>query len=74
MSTMKILTRVMTEEVEGGYRLTIETDDGQLLRVFATENQLSDLADDLDDVLGGDDADPKDLTEEEEHVSEEQPS
>lgn len=71
MASMKILTRVLTDEVDGGYRITMETDDGQILHIFATENQISDLADELDEMLDEDDSD---LTDEEEHVGEEQPS
>ena len=39
LSEMKILARVLTDEVPGGYRITMETDDGQTIQVFATENK-----------------------------------
>ncbi|GJE35903.1 hypothetical protein GCM10007888_37620 [Methylobacterium oxalidis] len=35
---MKILASISSEEVLGGYQLTVETDDGQVTRLFATEN------------------------------------
>ncbi|GJE46738.1 hypothetical protein F6X53_30560 [Methylobacterium soli] len=71
MAAMKVLTRILTDEVPGGFRITMETDDGQMIQVFATENQVSDLADELDELLDDDEAE---LTEEQEHVGEEQPS
>ncbi|GJD93973.1 hypothetical protein [Methylobacterium iners] len=72
MAPMKILARVLTDDVEGGYQITLETDDGQVVRVFATENQLSDLADDIDELLSDEDEDKTAKGAEE--TTEEQPS
>ncbi|AWN40576.1 hypothetical protein [Methylobacterium durans] len=69
MSAMKILASVSTEEVPGGYQLTMETDDRQVIRLFATENQVSDLADELDELL---DDDEVEFTPEQKHAGEEQ--
>ena len=71
MTAMKILARVLTDEVPGGFQITMETDDGQIIRVFATENQVSALADEILELL---DDDEVELTDEQEHVGEEQPS
>ena len=60
MAPVKKLARALTDEVEGGYRITLEMDDGQIFRVFATEDQLSDLADEFDELLGDDDAEEGD--------------
>ncbi|WP_019905941.1 hypothetical protein [Methylobacterium sp. 77] len=74
MTSIKKLARVLTDETEGGYRLTFESVDGEIVQFLATEDQVNDLIDELDELIG-DDADEKpELTEEEEHVSEEQPS
>ncbi|KQP33768.1 hypothetical protein ASF49_07825 [Methylobacterium sp. Leaf104] len=74
MTPTKKLARVLTDEAEGGYRLTFEASDGEIFRIVATEDQVNDLIDELDELIG-DDADEKpDLTDEEEHVGEEQPS
>ncbi|MCC0805875.1 hypothetical protein FPV16_06490 [Methylobacterium sp. W2] len=74
MTPTKKLARVLTDETDGGYRLTIETVDGEIFRILASEDQVNDLIDELDELIG-DDADEKPaLTEEEEHVGEEQPS
>ena len=74
MTPTKKLARVLTDETEGGYRLTIETADGEIFRVLATEDQVNDLIDELDELVGDDADETPPLTEEEEHVGEEQPS
>jgi hypothetical protein len=74
MASTKTLARVLTDETEGGYRLTFESTDGQIFRIFATEDQVNDLIDELDELVGDDADERPELTEEEEHVSEEQPS
>ena len=71
MTAMKILARVLADEVPGGFQITMETDDGEVVRVFATENQVSALADELNELLHDEEGE---LTEEQEHVGEEQPS
>lgn len=72
MAPTKKLARVLADEVKEGYRLTFEATDGEIFRILATEDQLGDLADEIDELLSEDDSD--DLTEEQEHVGEEQPS
>ena len=74
MASTKTLARVLTDETEGGYRLTFESTDGQIFRIFATEDQVNDLIDELDELVGDDADERPELTEEEEHVSEEQSS
>lgn len=41
---VKKLVRVLTAEVGYGYRLLIETDDGTVLKVSATRDQVENLA------------------------------
>ncbi|ACL59758.1 hypothetical protein [Methylobacterium nodulans] len=41
---VKKLVRVLTVEVGYGYRLLIETDDGTVLKVSATRDQVENLA------------------------------
>ncbi len=68
MSSLKILAGTRTIEVPGGYELTLEADDGQIFSVFATENQINDLAEDLLDFL---DEDEVEFTPEQEVASQE---
>ncbi|GEP07027.1 hypothetical protein [Methylobacterium oxalidis] len=44
MSDPKKLVRVVITDVPGGYELTIEADDGHVLRVIATADQVEALA------------------------------
>jgi hypothetical protein len=44
MSEPKNLVRVLTVEVPGGYELEIEADDGRVLRLIATAEQIEALA------------------------------
>ncbi|KQO50410.1 MULTISPECIES: hypothetical protein [unclassified Methylobacterium] len=74
MTLTKKLARVLTDETAGGYRLTIETVDGEIFRILATEDQVNDLIDELDELVGDDADDIPALSEEEERVGEEQPS
>ena len=60
MAPAKKLARALTDEVEGGFHITLETDDGEIIRVFATEAQLADLADEFDELLDTDDAEEGD--------------
>lgn len=55
MTRAKKLVRTLIDDVEGGFQITLETDDGQIVRVEASEAQLSDLADEIDAALGDDD-------------------
>lgn len=76
MAPTKKLARVLADEIKEGYRLTFEAMDGEVFRIIATEDQLNDLADEIDELLGDDV--PEELTEEQEQeqerVGEEQPS
>ncbi|MBX9930905.1 MAG: hypothetical protein K2Y56_05120 [Methylobacterium sp.] len=74
MTLTKKLARVLTDKTEGSYRLTFESVDGEIYRILATENQVNDLIDELDELVGDDADKGPELTEEEEHVGEEQPS
>ena len=56
MVPAKKLARALTDEVEGGFHITLETDDGEVIRVFATEDQLTDLADEFGELLDAEDA------------------
>ena len=60
MALAKKLARALTDEVEGGFQITLEMDDGQIVRVFATEEQLADFADDFDELVDTDDAEEGD--------------
>ncbi|GEP07813.1 hypothetical protein [Methylobacterium oxalidis] len=62
MASIKKLTRVLTDEVHGEFRITLEAEGGETFRVAATEQQIADLIDELDDLLG-DDADEDEVTE-----------
>ncbi|MDR7040615.1 acetolactate synthase regulatory subunit [Methylobacterium sp. BE186] len=44
MSDPKKLVRVLITDVSGGYELTVEADDGHVLRVVATARQVEALA------------------------------
>ncbi|WP_336491207.1 hypothetical protein [Methylobacterium nigriterrae] len=44
MSEPKKLIRVLTTEILGGFEVTIEADDGCVLRLIATPNQIEALA------------------------------
>lgn len=54
MIATKKLTRVLTDETEGGYRLTFECVDGEIFRILASEDQVNDLIDELDELIGDD--------------------
>ncbi|MER2265576.1 hypothetical protein [Methylobacterium oxalidis] len=62
MSPIKKLARVLTDEVQGEFRITLEAEGGETFQVAATEQQIADLIDELDDLLG-DDADEDEVTE-----------
>ncbi|GJD71516.1 hypothetical protein [Methylobacterium gnaphalii] len=73
MTPTKKLARVLTNEVEGGFHLTLEAQDGEIFRIFLTEDQMGDLADEIDEVLSDDDN--ENLTAKaDEPTTEEQPS
>lgn len=70
----KELARALAERVGERFQLTFETIDGETFRVMASEDQANAFIDEIDDLVGDADADEPELTEEEQHVSEEQPS
>ena len=61
MTPIKNLSRVITDEVRGEFHLTLEAEDGQTFRVRATEEQITGLIQELEELLGDDEED--DLTE-----------
>ncbi|GEP12826.1 hypothetical protein [Methylobacterium gnaphalii] len=73
MTRAKKLVRTLIDDVEGGFQITLETDDGQIMRVQATEEQLEDLADEIEGALSDDDEDDA-TANAEEVTTEEQPS
>ncbi|AWN44382.1 hypothetical protein [Methylobacterium durans] len=62
MAPIKRLARVLTDEVHGEFHITLEAEGGETFQVAATEQQIADLIDELDDLLG-DDADEDEVTE-----------
>ena len=61
MNPIKNLSRILTDEVHGEFHLTLEAEDGQTFRVRATEKQITDLIQELEELLGDDEED--ELTE-----------
>ena len=62
MNPIKKLSRIFTDEVHGEFHLTLEAEDGATFRVCATEKQISDLIQELEELLDND-AEEDDLTE-----------
>ncbi|MCE4223405.1 hypothetical protein HCU64_06545 [Methylobacterium sp. C25] len=73
MIPIKKLARVLTDQVEGGFHLTLEAEGGEIFRVFLTEGQMGDLADEIDEVLSEDDVEDN-TAQADEPTTEEQPS
>jgi hypothetical protein len=73
MAGMKKVERILTDEVKGGFRMTFECEQGEIFQFLTTEAQVNDLIEELDELLGSDDADEAG-DDEKEHVGEEQPS
>ena len=73
MAGMKKVERILTDEVNGGFRMTFECEQGEIFQFLTTEAQVNDLIEELDELLGSDDADEADDGEKE-HIGEEQPS
>ena len=61
MNPIKKLSRIFTDEVHGEFHLTLESEDGATFRVCATEKQISDLMQELEELLSN--AEEDDLTE-----------
>ena len=72
MAGMKKVERILTDEVNGGFRMTCECEQGEIFQFFTTGAQVNDLIEELDELLA-DDADEAG-DDEKEHVGEEQPS
>lgn len=51
LSAPKPLARILTTRSADGIELAIATEDGQTLKVLATEDQIDRLVDELEDVL-----------------------
>ena len=61
MNPIKKLSRILTDEVRGEFHLTLEAEDGQTFQVRATEQQITGLIQELEELLSNDEED--DLTE-----------
>jgi len=70
MNPTKRLARILTDEIHGEYQITLQAEDGETFRVIATEQQIADLMDELDDLLG-DDADEEDEVTEHKEMGDE---
>ena len=60
MNPIKRLARVLTNEVHGEFLITLEDEDGEAFQVAATEQQIANLIQELDELLGDDDDDEED--------------
>jgi hypothetical protein len=63
MTPPKKLARMLSDEIRGEFHLTFENDDGEVFRVRATEQQVTALIEDLDELLGDDVEAEDELTE-----------
>lgn len=63
MRLPKKLARVLSDEIQGEYHLTFEAEDGEVFRVRANEQQVADLIQELDDLLGDDAEEEDEATE-----------
>lgn len=52
MTPPKKLARMLSDEIRGEFHLTFENEDGEVFRVRATEQQVTALIEDLDELLG----------------------
>jgi hypothetical protein len=57
------LARILSDEIRGEFYLTIENEDGEIFQVRATEQQVADLIEELDDLLGDDAEEEDEVTE-----------
>ncbi|MGH1572686.1 hypothetical protein ACRAWG_20955 [Methylobacterium sp. P31] len=63
MTTPKKLARMLSDEIRGEFHLTFENEDGEVFRVRATEQQVMDLIEELDELLGDDSEQEDEITE-----------
>jgi hypothetical protein len=56
MTAAHQLARVLASKTADGFRLTFETDPGQVFKVVATEEQADGLVEELEELLGRDDS------------------
>jgi hypothetical protein len=62
MNPIKRLARVFTNEVHGEFLITLEAKDGETFQVAATEQQIANLIQELDELLGDDDDEEDEVT------------
>lgn len=70
MRAPKKLARFLSDEIHGEYHLTLEAEDGEVFRIRATQSQIEDLIQELDDLLG-DDAEEEDEVAERKELGDE---
>ena len=63
MRAPKRLARVLSDEIHGEYHLTFEAEDGEAFQVSATQQQIEDLIQELDELLGDDAEEEDEVTE-----------
>lgn len=63
MRAPKKLARVLSDEIHGEYHLTFEAEDGEVFRIRATQQQVEDLIQELDDLVGDDAEEEDEVTE-----------
>ena len=63
MRAPKKLARVLSDEIRGEYHLTFEGEDGEVFRISATQQQIEDLIQELDELLGDDAEEEDEVTE-----------
>jgi hypothetical protein len=63
MTLPKKLARILSDEIRGEFHLIIENEDGEIFQVRATEQQVADLIEELDDLLGYDAEEEDEVTE-----------
>lgn len=51
MSAVRKLARMLATRADGGIELAFATEDGQTVRLLATEDQIDRLVDELEDIL-----------------------
>ena len=63
MRAPRKLARVLSDEIHGKYHLTFEAEDGEVFRISATQQQVEDLIQELDELLGDDAEEEDEVTE-----------
>lgn len=70
MTLPKKLVRMLSDEIGGEFHLTFENEVGEVFRVRVTEQQIEDLIEELDELLG-DDAEQEDEVAEHKEMGDE---